>query len=173
MNLDTSEREVFDPNHMITFKQTSSNAPHMVSSPASSPTSTSGATGGPKPSTTTPTSTATTPPAGQGTGDIWSNVPIYPGAQKADDTGFSITVPGDPSYSQIEWRFFASTDDYAKVVDYYKKQMPANGWNKMMWVESDEMSWGSFEKNNEARLVLIYIVNDEGGVGINIQSAAK
>jgi len=168
-NIDISQREEFDPNHMITFKQTSTTAPPM----ASSPPATSEATGGPEQSSTTQSSTPVAPPANKGTGDLWSDVPMYPNVEKAEDEGFSISVPGDPSFSQAEWRFYGSTDDYAKVVDFYKNEIPAKGWNKMMWMEADEMSWGSFEKNNESRIVMVYIVNDEGGVGINIHSLAK
>jgi hypothetical protein len=166
-NLDTSTKDNFNPNNLININQTSTAVQTMasikpsvittLSSPIKKPTTTS------TPSATTITST----------GDIWSDIPIYPGAQVAEDQGFTISVGGDESYSQIEWHFFASTDDFAKVVDFYKKQMPAKGWGKMTWVDLGEMSYGSFQKNDEIRTSLIYVIRSEGGAAINIQSAAK
>jgi hypothetical protein len=174
-NLDTSNKDFFDPNHMITFAKTGNTAPNITSTkPTTTPAGgSSTSTSASSPPTTNTSSPTTTTPVGSGTGDIWNDIPIYPNAQKAEDQGFAISVPGDPSYSQIEWHFFATTEDYAKVVDFYKKQMPANGWAKMMWLDSDEMSWGSFAKNNETRLSLVYVIKTEGGAGINIQSAAR
>jgi len=84
-----------------------------------------------------------------------------------------MSVPGDPSFSQIEWRFFTSSENYPKVVDFFENQMASNGWSKMMWVKSDEMSWGLFGKNNETRTAAVYIVPTEEGAAFNIQSAAK
>jgi hypothetical protein len=170
-NLDTSAKDNFDPNNMITFKQTSSTAPTMASvqptntSAASSPTKTATTT-----SATSPPKTTSTIP---GTGDIWSDIPVYPGAQEAEDQSFAMSIAGDPSYPQLEWHFYSSTDDLSKVVDYYKKQMPANGWTKMMWADMGEMSYGSFQKNKEARLALIYVIQSEGGTAINIQSSGR
>jgi hypothetical protein len=168
-NIDTSEREVFDPKNMITFKQTSTSAPVVTSSAGT----TTGTASGTKTSIKTSASATTTTQASQGTGDVWKDVPFYPGIEEAEDGGFSLSMPGDPEFTQAEWRFYTSTDDYEKVVDFYKKQIPANGWDKMMWMDSDEMSWGSFERNNQSRLLMVYIINEEGGVGINIHSLAK
>jgi hypothetical protein len=176
-NLDTSDRVNFDPTNMLVFTQTSTTAPPLAlikpttpssgSSPTKATPSTKTTTP-PKP--TSPTKTSTTSP---GTGDIWNDIPVYPNAKVAEDEGFSLAVGGDASYSQIEWHFYASTDAFSKVVDFYKKQIPVNGWTKMMWVDTGEMSYGSFQKNNETRMCLVYIIKSEGGAGINIQSAAK
>jgi hypothetical protein len=176
-NLDTSDRDSFDPKNMIVFTQTSSNTPTVASikptttSTGSSPTKTTTPA-----KTTTPTKTSSPPKTtstGSGTGDIWSDIPIYPNAKAAEDEGFSLSVGGDASYSQIEWHFYASTDAFTKVVDFYTKQMPAKGWTKMMWVDVGEMAYGTFQKNNEDRICMVYVIKTEGGAGINIQSAAK
>jgi hypothetical protein len=170
-NLDTSDRDNFDPKNMIKFTQTSSTAPTIA---LIKPTTTSAGSSPTK--TTTPTKTSSPPKTtstGSGTRDIWSDVPIYTNAKAAEDEGFSLSVGGDPSYSQIEWHFYASTDAYTKVVDFYTKQMPAKGWTKMMWVNVGEMAYGTFQKNNEDRLCMVYVIKTEGGAGINIQSAAK
>jgi hypothetical protein len=124
-------------------------------------------------STNTSSITIKTTSVDQGTGDLWSDVPIYPNAQKAEDEGFELSVPGDPSYSQIEWHFFATSDDFTKVVDYYKQQMQSNGWTKTMWADIGEMSYGTFQKNNETRMCLVYVIKGEDGTAINIMSAAK
>jgi hypothetical protein len=170
-NLDTSAKDEFDPGNMINFTQTSNTAPNMIStnptatSSGSSPTKTATSTSTPSPTKTTST--------GSGTRDIWSDIPIYPNALKAEDQGFGLSSGGDPSYSQIEWHFFASSDDIAKVADFYTKQMPAKGWTKDSWANIGEMAYGSFNKNNETRLCSINLIKAEGGTAINIMSAAK
>jgi hypothetical protein len=168
-NQDNSDRNEFDPNNMITFSQTSTTSQTTAST---NPT----ATGGSRTSTAK-TSTTSSPPktttTSSGTGDIWKDIPVYPNAQRAEDEGFQMTGGADESYSQIEWHFFASSDEIAKVVNFYKKQMPANGWTKMMFFDGDEMSYGAFQKNNETRMCLVYMIQSEGGTAINIQSAAK
>jgi|WetSurMetagenome_2_1015567.scaffolds.fasta_scaffold58554_2 hypothetical protein len=170
-NVETSDRNVFDPDNMIKFTQTSSTAPTTT---ATKPTTNTAGSSTTKTSTTVsePSSTDTTAIV-PGTGDIWSDIPVYPNAHAAEDSGFEMSVGGDESFSQIEWRFYATSDDYTGVVDFYKEKMPANGWTKMMWLDSEEMSYGSFQKNNETKLCLVYVVNSEGDTGINIQSAAK
>jgi hypothetical protein len=166
-NLDTSAKDNFDPSNLINFNQTSTTVPitaltkPATSSAVSSSTNTST-------TTSTPSTTKTT-----STGDIWSDIPVYPNAKAAEDEGFGLSGGGDESYSRNEWHFFASTDDFTKVVDFYKNQMPVNGWTKMMWVDSEEMSYGSFEKNNETRMCSIFIVKSEGGAAMNIQSLAQ
>lgn len=169
-NLDTSEKDFFEPTNKIVFSQTSTAVPNIG---AAKPTSTSG--GGTSTTSTAGTSSPTkTTPSGSGTGDIWSDIPIYPNAVKAEDEGFGLSVQGDPSFSQIEWRFFAVQNvDLDKVADFYKEKMAANKWNKMMWVDVGEMSYGTFEKNNETRMAMIYLILSEGGVAMNIMSSAK
>ena len=158
-NLDISDKDEFDPSHLITFTQTSSSAPATTSTK-----STTTAAG----SSTTKTTTSY-----QGTGDIWSDIPIYSNAQQAEDEGFGQSIGSDPSYSQIEWRFFETSDDFAKVTAFYKAQMPAKGWTKVSWADIGEMSWGSFQKNNETRSCLVYVIKSEDKVSINIMSEAK
>ena len=164
-SLDTSDKDEFDPSHLITFTQTSSSAP--------ATTSTKSSTAAAVISKTKPSSTTKTTATGQGTGNIWSDIPIYSNAQQAADEGFGLSIGSDPSYSQIEWRFFETSDDIAKVTAFYKAQMPAKGWAKVSWADIGEMSYGSFQKNKETRICLLYIVKSEGGTAINIESSAK
>jgi hypothetical protein len=166
-NLDTSAKDNFDPTNLINFTQTSAATPTVAST---KPMTTSTASSSTIASTTTNT---LSPTKTSSTGDIWSDIPVYPNAKAAEDEGFALSVGGDESYSKIEWHFYASTDEYAKVVDFYKKQMPASGWTKMMWMDSEEMSYGSFQKNNETRMCSVYIVKSEGGAAVNIQSLAQ
>jgi hypothetical protein len=170
-NLGTSDKDIFDPDNPIKFSQTSTTAPNIASpnsvttSAGSSPTKTSKTIETSSPSQTTST--------GLGTGDIWNDIPVYPDAKKAEDEGFEMSVGGDESYSQIEWHYLATTDEIVKVTDFYTKQMPAKGWKKMMWADVGEMSYGSYQKNNETRMCAIYLVKSEGGTAINIMSSAK
>jgi hypothetical protein len=109
----------------------------------------------------------------KGNADIWNDIPIYPNSQQAQDGGLGQSVADDPSYSLIEWRFFSSTDDIAKVSTFFKEQMSAKGWIKDMWADSGEMAYGSFHKNNDTRMSFVYVIKGEGGTSMNIMSAAK
>jgi hypothetical protein len=119
------------------------------------------------------TTSATNSSPNQGNTDIWADIPVYPNSQLAQDEGFGQSIGGDPSFSQIEWRFFTSTDDTTKVSNYYKAQMTAKGWTKDMWADSEELAYGSFHKSNDTRMSLVYVVKGEGTTSMNIMSAAK
>jgi hypothetical protein len=69
----------------------------------------------------TPTATKTTETATTGaTSTLPSDIPVYPGA-KLSSTGVE---DGAKTY------LYTTTDTIAKVLNFYKQQMPANGWNE-------------------------------------------
>lgn len=78
----------------------------------SQPTSTTTAGSAPD----TPTATATTGAASS----LPSDIPAYPGA-KLSSTGVE---DGATTY------LYTTTDSLAKVLNFYKQQMPANGWSE-------------------------------------------
>ena len=54
-----------------------------------------------------------------------------------------------------------------------KTQMQSKGWTRESWADLGEMQYGSFQKNNETRRCLIYVIQSEDKTGINILSTSK
>jgi hypothetical protein len=165
-SLDTTNKDQIDVSNMMKFVRTSS----VAANTSSKTTTTTSSTTAPPEETT-----STTAPASStgGTKNIWSDIPIYSGAQPAADTGFGLTIQGDPSFPNSEWRFYETPSSVSPVSDFYNKQMPDKGWTKESWLDMGEMQYGSFVKNNETRRCLIYVIANENVTSINILSAAK
>jgi hypothetical protein len=165
-NTDTSDRDEFPPSNMVKFTRTGS-------STGAPSTRTVSSTGTKTTAATKATSTTkTTTPAG-GVTDLWSDIPVYTGARPAEDSGFGLTVQGDPSFPNAEWRFYDTADGVEKVSEFYKTQMKAKGWTRESWADLGEMQYGSFQKNNETRRCLIYVIQSEDKTGINTLSTSK
>ncbi len=78
-------------------------------------------TGSQPPGTTTPSSAVDTATATTGAASaLPSDIPAYPGA-KLSSTGVE---DGAKTY------LYTTTDSIAKVLNFYKQQMPANGWSE-------------------------------------------
>ncbi len=78
-------------------------------------------TGSQPPGTTTPSSAVDTATAATGAASsLPSDIPTYPGA-KLSSTGVE---DGAKTY------LYTTTDSIAKVLNFYKQQMPANGWSE-------------------------------------------
>jgi hypothetical protein len=106
-------------------------------------------------------------------GDVRSDIPVYTGARPAEDSGFGLTIQEDPSYPNAEWRFYETADAVEKVSEFYKTQMQSKGWTRESWADLGEMQYGSFQKNNETRRCLIYVIQSEDKTGINTLSTSK
>jgi hypothetical protein len=163
-NIETDQRQEFDPQNMIKLTRTASAVPAItaVKPGTGTPTSVKPATPTSKPPMTTSRV--------QGTIDVWSDVPIYPNVAEVPDSAVKLA---DESFSQLEWRYFGTADGVSKVVDFYKKQMLNKGWTLEMWAESPVMPYGSYQKNNETRRCLVYIIGGDGETAIQLMSASK
>jgi hypothetical protein len=77
--------------------------------------------------------------AGSG-GCTWADMPLYPGAEKADQYYDGATTTAE---EYTESHTFTTADDLGKVTGYYKAQMPAKGWQLDRWmdVEMTQPGW--------------------------------
>lgn len=66
---------------------------------------------------------------------------------------------------------FQSDDDAAKVVEAYKKQMPANGWEEKMAVNLPQGTMLQYEKNKRTCAVSITKADEKTGIQVVVSSA--
>jgi len=133
------------------------------SEPTQEPTQT------PSPTTTpSPTQTAPSPTGGL----TWNDMPIYSGAKQVQKGSWSIP-PAEGDYSKVEWRYYESGDNIGNVASFYKGKMPGQGWEEMGWMETPEMNWGMYNKNNEQDAAMVWIGSDDGKTFIALMRASK
>jgi hypothetical protein len=111
--------------------------------------------------------------SGSQPGDLWSDIPIYAGATQVQKVSSQQPGGNKDSLKTIEWRFFETTDDVAKVSSFYQSQMAAKGWTKTAWLDMGPLSQGTFQKNNANLECLIQVMGQEGKTSINIMSGSK
>lgn len=84
----------------------------------------------------------------------FSDIPEYSGASRdqSEEINFGIEPIISPtSYGQTEWRYYTSTDDKAKLSEFYQREMvaPKYGWKQAAWGNiGDNVSWGIYTKGN-------------------------
>jgi hypothetical protein len=109
------------------------------------------ACGGEEESGTTPTNGEPTAPAeketpSSGGGFTWDDMPVYPGATTDEGTWTSVTKDN----AHFESHLYETNDSLSAVADFYKSEMPKNGWNQQGWAQvGAENAVGVFVKNNE------------------------
>jgi hypothetical protein len=94
-------------------------------------------------------------------GDLtWKDMPIYHGADAKEDFWATVTTEG----KEAEMRMYQTDDSVDEVADFYKSEMPDNGWDEAMWMSIGGSVTGAFTKNNEHDFATIAIadVGDEG-----------
>ncbi len=85
----------------------------------------------------------------------WRNIPIYPGARMTEKMSF--TRPVQEDVKDLEYRFFTTGDDMAKVANFYQTEMPKRGWQGTFMV-SDSFSMGNYRKD-EGKLIALVILD--------------
>ena len=98
-------------------------------------------------------------PSGGG-GQTWEDIPVYPGANQVANIAGEIPPPaGD--WSEMKWRYYETNDTVVQVADFYKSQMPNNGWEQSQWIDGGEsMSFGFYEKSNGQDGAMIWEIID-------------
>jgi hypothetical protein len=114
-------------------------------------------------------------PASSGGKLTWKDMPVYHGADQIHELSMTIPVTEDEEYSEVEQHYYTTDDDTEDVVDFYKDEMPDNGWGEGQWVESTVMNWGFYTKNNEEDMAAVIIASgeDEDETVIVLMRAAK
>ena len=100
-------------------------------------------------------------PPPSGGGFTWNDMPVYPGAKQIQKGSWSIP-PQEGEWSKTEWRYYESNASVGTIVDYYKSEMTENGWENLMWMEMEEVSWAMYHKNNEQDGAMIWVAADNG-----------
>lgn len=62
----------------------------------------------------------------------------------------------------MEWRYYETGDSVSTVAAFYRTEMPKKGWQEVGWMETEEMSWLGYSKNNEKDGAIIWIDSEEG-----------
>ena len=108
----------------------------------------------------------------------WDDMPVYPGAED-DEDALNIGAGSSGDSTRMEWRVYKTNDSFDKVVDFYKKEMPENGWEKVRWadVEMTEANWtteeGMYQKNDWYDTGVVTITDKgEGAVQISLMRAS-
>ncbi len=135
------------------------------------------ACGGGDAETAPPSNGETVPPSnGEPTpsedGLTWNDMPVYPGANRIQEMTW--TIPSEEGeWTQLEWRYYETGASISTVTDFYKSQMPGNGWEEMFWMEMEEMQWGYYSKNNEQDVAWVWIGSEEGETVISLMRATE
>jgi hypothetical protein len=109
---------------------------------------------------------------GGGGGLTWDDMPIYGGVDQIEE--FSMTFsPDEGDYSEFEWRYYETGADIDDVIDFYKDEMPDNGWDEQMWMDAGEVAYGMYFKNNEKDAAMVWIAAEEGDTLIGLWRASE
>ena len=119
------------------------------------------------------TTTQTTQPSNGGGGGLtWNDMPIYGGADQIEEFSMSFS-PDDADYSEFEWRYYETGADVEDVIDFYKDEMPDNGWDETMWLDAGEVAYGLYMKNNEKDAAMVWIAAEGGDTLVGLWRAAE
>ena len=56
---------------------------------------------------------------------------------------------------------------------FYKMEMPRSGWNEADQVQTQDMSWGYYTKNNEKDGAIVWVGSDGGKTVFALMRATK
>ncbi len=106
---------------------------------------------------------------GGSAGAIYGDIPVYPGAS---ETLEQITPPfgaDEGDYALTEFWNYETSDERAKVSDFYLAEMPNRGWEKIVEMPTAEAHMSVWVKENEGLGATIVIAEtDEGMTYITI-----
>jgi hypothetical protein len=106
---------------------------------------------------------------GSSAGAIYGDIPVYPGAS---ETLEQVTPPfgaDEGDYALTEFWNYETSDEPAKVSDFYLAEMPNRGWEKIVEMPMDEAHMSVWAKEDEGLGATIVIAEtDEGMTYITI-----
>jgi hypothetical protein len=101
----------------------------------------------------------------------WKDIPIYSGAERFENEmtermSAAMSARSEGGSSKVQ--FYKSSDDFDKIVKYYKSHMSRKGW-KLVTDQEEEEGWGSMWQKGDDILVNVSVIRDaEGERGIII-----
>ncbi len=93
-------------------------------------------------------------------GGSWADTPIYPGATQTQCT--QVAPPPGSGLSKVEARYYEISDSPEKAENFYKAQLPANGWQMQGWTEVGMIN-GAYTKNDTEALQISILPSGPGG----------
>lgn len=113
-----------------------------------------------------PTEDETEEPTAEATSSefTWDDVPVYPGAEADQSSWTSVEMDG----TKIETHLYTTTDSSDDVVDFYRSEMPDNGWEDAAFVQSGNVAQAAFTKHDEQDTATILIDCEEEVVTISL-----
>lgn len=125
--------------------------------------------------TTSATQSSAPTTASSASGSLsWNDMPIYGGATEIQKANWSIPPSNDSDYAKMEWRYYEVKASIDEVASFYKQQMPAKGWSEQGWMETPEMNWGMFNRNDEKDAAMVWVsAGDEDKSNIALWRATK
>lgn len=108
-------------------------------------------------------------------GLTWDDIPVYAGAKQIQEATWSMPTT-EEDWAKVEWRYYGMDDDVndvRMVTMFYKMEMPKNGWQEIDQMETQDMSWGYYTKNNEKDGAVIWVGYDNGKTVFALMRATK
>jgi hypothetical protein len=99
-------------------------------------------------------------------------MPIYPGDKEIQKGNWAIP-PTQGDYASFEWRYYSTSEDLNKVSDFYRNQMPANGWEEMGTMASKDVAWFMYQKNNEQQAAMDWFSYEDRETSFALWKATK
>lgn len=107
-------------------------------------------------------------------GVTWSDIPIYSGADQIQQASWGMAIPADESgWSDVAWRYYETSDSASDVIDFYKDEMPDNGWDEMSWMEAGGYAVGYYVKNNEQDGAMFWCGEEDGKTVFALMRSAQ
>ncbi|MDY6912140.1 MAG: hypothetical protein SVM79_07300 [Chloroflexota bacterium] len=124
----------------------------------------------PTPTPATPTEgeepTAEEPVSAATPGEFtWDDMPVYPGAE-TDEMSWTSVQSAD---FQMGIRIYTTNDSVDDVADFYRSEMPQNGWDENMFMQAGGMVTGVFTKNADLVGATVIIESDGGVTTFSLQ----
>jgi hypothetical protein len=92
----------------------------------------------------------------------WDDMPVFGYMSQSEKGNWSLP-PQTGDWAKVEWRYYKFDEPYtsiAEVTMFYRNEMPKNGWEENMWMETAGASWGAFSKNGERDNAIVWISTD-------------
>lgn len=94
----------------------------------------------------------------------WDDIPLYPGADEAEEFSMAMAGGDEGDCGRLEWRYYEVDGDVEDVASFYEDEMPDNGWEEVMNMDLGEMAWSYWQKEGEKIQAYVGVAEDGGDV---------